>query len=136
MHAVNQAKANLGSAPTKVVQQDAGVRNAASPTRSMRALIEDRVRVSQDLDTAPGQLRRGGGVSRQTHCARQVKQMEVAQAQAEDESGLFVVFGAPLPATWPNGISTLVPMLERGHRHTSTMSRGILSLHDVDTVRR
>ena len=42
VHAVNQAKANLGfSARAKVVQQDAGVRNAQLTLDRMRALIKD-----------------------------------------------------------------------------------------------
>ena len=40
LHAVNQAKANLGSARAKVVQQDAAVRNAKLTLTRMQALME------------------------------------------------------------------------------------------------
>ena len=132
VHAVNQAKANLGSARAKVVQQDAGVRNAQLTLDRMRALIKDQFVSQQDLDTA--QVNYDGAVALQDSLRAQVKQMEVAQAQAETNLA-YSYIRAPFagyvaernldPGSYVSGATA----------STSTMSRGILSLHDVDTVR-
>lgn len=132
VHAVNQAKANLGSARAKVVQQDAGVRNAQLTLDRMRALIKDQFVSQQDLDTA--QVNYDGAVALQDSLRAQVKQMEVAQAQAETNlaySNIRAPFAGYVaernldPGSYVSGATA----------STSTMSRGILSLHDVDTVR-
>ena len=132
VHAVNQAKANLGSARAKVVQQDAGVRNAQLTLDRMRALIKDQFVSQQDLDTA--QVNYDGAVALQDSLRAQVKQMEVAQAQSETNLA-YSYIRAPFagyvaernldPGSYVSGATA----------STSTMSRGILSLHDVDTVR-
>ena len=132
VHAVNQAKANLLSARAKVVQQDAAVRNAKLTLDRMRALIKDEFVSQQDLDTA--QVNYDGALALQDSLRAQVKQMEVAQAQAETNLA-YSYIRAPFagyvaernldPGSYVSGATA----------STSTMSRGILSLHDVDTVR-
>jgi membrane fusion protein (multidrug efflux system) len=132
LHAVNQAKANLGSARAKVVQQDAAVRNAKLTLTRMQALIKDQFVSQQDLDTA--QVNYDGAVALEDSLRAQVKQMEVALAQAETNLA-YSYIRAPFagyvaernldPGSYVSGATA----------STSTMSRGILSLHDVETVR-
>lgn len=132
VHAVNQAKANLMSARAKVVQQDAAVRNAKLTLDRMRALIKDEFVSQQDLDTA--QVNYDGALALQDSLRAQVRQMEVALAQAETNLA-YSYIRAPFagyvaernldPGSYVSGATA----------STSTMSRGILSLHDVETVR-
>jgi membrane fusion protein (multidrug efflux system) len=132
VHAVNQAKANLVSARAKVVQQDAAVRSAKLTLNRMQALIKAEFVSQQDLDTA--QVNYDGAVALQDSLRAQVKQMEVALAQAETNLA-YSYIRAPFagyvaernldPGSYVSGATA----------STSTMSRGILSLHDVETVR-
>ena len=132
IHAVNQAKANLLSAKAKVVQQDAGVRNATLTLDRMQALIKDQFVSQQDLDTAL--VNRDAAVALQDLLRAQVQQMTVALAQAETNLA-YSYIRAPFagyiaernldPGAYVSGTTA----------STSTVSRGILSVHDVDTVR-
>ncbi|HAP41123.1 MAG: efflux RND transporter periplasmic adaptor subunit [Nitrospira sp.] len=132
IHAVNQAKANLLSAKAKVVQQDAGVRNAMLTLDRMQALIKDQFVSQQDLDTAL--VNRDAAVALQDSLRAQVQQMTVALAQAETNLA-YSYIRAPFagyiaernldPGAYVSGTTA----------STSTVSRGILSVHDVETVR-
>ena len=132
IHALNQAKANLLSAKAKVVQQDAAVRNAALTLDRMRALIKDQFVSQQDLDTA--EVNRDAAIALQDSLRAQVQQMAVALAQAETNLA-YSYIRAPFagyiaernldPGAYVSGTTA----------STSTMSRGILSVHDVETVR-
>ena len=132
IHAVNQAKANLLSAKAKVVQQDAGVRNATLTLDRMQALIKDQFVSQQDLDTAL--VNRDAAVALQDSLRAQVQQVTVALAQAETNLA-YSYIRAPFagyiaernldPGAYVSGTTA----------STSTVSRGILSVHDVDTVR-
>jgi RND family efflux transporter MFP subunit len=132
IHALNQAKANLLSAKAKVVQQDAAVRNAALTLDRMRALIKDQFVSQQDLDTA--EVNRDAAIALQESLRAQVQQMAVALAQAETNLA-YSYIRAPFagyiaernldPGAYVSGTTA----------STSTMSRGILSVHDVETVR-
>ncbi len=132
VHAVNQAKANLLSAKAKVVQQEAAVRNAALTLNRMRALIKDEFVSQQDLDTA--EVNRDAALALQDSLRAQVQQMAVALAQAETNLA-YASIRAPFagyiaernldPGAYVSGTTA----------STSTMSRGILSIHDVETVR-
>ena len=132
IHALNQAKANLLSARAKVVQQDAAVRNAALTLDRMRALIKDQFVSQQDLDTA--EVNRDAAIALQDSLRAQVQQMAVALAQAETNLA-YSYIRAPFagyiaernldPGAYVSGTTA----------STSTMSRGILSVHDVETVR-
>ena len=81
MHAVNQAKANLAAARAKVTQQDATVRNAKLTLARMQTLIKDQFVSQQDFDNA--QVNTDAAVAALESLRAQVKQMEVALAQAE-----------------------------------------------------
>ena len=132
VHAINQAKANLLSAKAKVVQQEAAVRNAALTLDRMRALIKDQFVSQQDLDTA--EVNRDAALAMQDSLHAQVQQMAVALAQAETNLA-YSYIRAPFagyiaernldPGAYVSGTTA----------STSTMSRGILSVHDVETVR-
>ena len=132
IHAVNQAKANLLSAKAKVVQQDAAVRNATLTLDRMQALIKDQFISQQDLDTAL--VNRDAAVALQDSLRAQVQQMTVALAQAETNLA-YSYIRAPFagyiaernldPGAYVSGTTA----------STSTVSRGILSVHDVETVR-
>jgi membrane fusion protein (multidrug efflux system) len=132
VHAVNQAKANLLSAKAKVVQQEAAVRNAALTLDRMQALIKDQFVSQQDLDTA--MVNRDAALALQDSLRAQVQQMAVALAQAETNLA-YSYIRAPFagyiaernldPGAYVSGTTA----------STSTMSRGILSIHDVETVR-
>ena len=132
IHAVNQAKANLLSAKAKVVQQDAAVRNATLTLDRMQALIKDQFVSQQDLDTAL--VNRDAAVALQDSLRAQVQQMTVALAQAETNLA-YSYIRAPFagfiaernldPGAYVSGTTA----------STSTVSRGILSMHDVETVR-
>ncbi len=132
IHALNQAKANLLSAKAKVVQQEAAVRNAALTLDRMRALIKDQFVSQQDLDTA--QVNQDAAIALQDSLRAQVQQMAVALAQAETNLA-YSYIRAPFagyiaernldPGAYVSGTTA----------STSTMSRGILSVHDVETVR-
>ena len=132
VHAVDQAKANLLSAKAKVVQQEAAVRNAALTLDRMQALIKDQFVSQQDLDTA--MVNRDAALALQDSLRAQVQQMAVALAQAETNLA-YSYIRAPFagyiaernldPGAYVSGTTA----------STSTMSRGILSIHDVETVR-
>jgi len=132
IHAVNQAKANLLSAKAKVVQQDAAVRNATLTLDRMQALIKDQFVSQQDLDTAL--VNRDAAVALEDSLRAQVQQMTVALAQAETNLA-YSYIRAPFagyiaernldPGAYVSGTTA----------STSTVSRGILSVHDVETVR-
>lgn len=132
VHAVNQAKANLLSAKAKVVQQEAAVRNAALTLDRMQALIKDQFVSQQDLDTAL--VNRDAALALQDSLRAQVQQMDVALAQALTNLA-YASIRAPFagyiaernldPGAYVSGTTA----------STSTMSRGILSVHDVETVR-
>jgi len=132
VHAVNQAKANLVSAKAKVVQQDAAVRNAKLTLDRMQALIKDQFVSQQDLDNA--QVNYDAALALMDSLRAQVRQMEVALAQAETNLA-YSYIRAPFagfiaernldPGAYVSGTTA----------STSTLSRGILSLHDVDTIR-
>ena len=132
VHAVNQAKANLLSAKAKVVQQEAAVRNAALTLDRMQALIKDQFVSQQDLDTAL--VNRDAALALQDSLRAQVQQMDVALAQAVTNLA-YASIRAPFagyiaernldPGAYVSGTTA----------STSTVSRGILSVHDVETVR-
>jgi membrane fusion protein (multidrug efflux system) len=132
VHAVNQAKANLVSARAKVVQQDAAIRNAKLTLDRMRALIKDEFVSQQDLDTA--QVNYDGALALQDSLRAQVQQMEVAMAQAETNLA-YSYIRAPFAGYVAERNLDSGAYVSGASASTSTMSRGILSVHDVDTVR-
>ncbi|HEY7533624.1 MAG TPA: efflux RND transporter periplasmic adaptor subunit [Nitrospiraceae bacterium] len=132
VHAVNQAKANLAAAKAKVAQQEANVRNAKLTLDRMEALIKEQFVSQQDLDNAL--VANDSAIAAQDSLRAQVKQMDVALAQAEtnlEYSYIRAPFAGYIaernldPGAYVSGATA----------STSTMSRGILSLHEIETVR-
>ncbi len=132
VHAVNQAKANLASARAKVAQQDATVRNATLTLDRMQALIKDQFVSQQDLDNA--QVNYDAATAAIESLRAQVKQMEVALAQAETNL-TYSYIRAPFSGYVAERNLDPGAYVTNATAGTSTTSRGILSLHDIETVR-
>jgi len=132
LHAVNQAKANLAAARAKVTQQDASVRNAKLTLDRMRALIKDQFVSQQDLDNA--EVNTDAAIAAQESLRAQVKQMEVALAQAETNLA-YSYIRAPFSGYIAERNLDLGAYVTGAATSTSTTSRGILSLHDIEVVR-
>ncbi len=131
-HAVNQAKANLSAAKAKVSQQNAAVRNSRLTLDRMHALITDQFVSQQDLDNA--QVNFDAAVAMQESLQAQVMQMEVALAQAETQLA-YSYIRAPFAGYIAERNLDTGAYVTGSTASTSTMSRGILSLHDIQTVR-
>lgn len=132
LHAVDQAKANLAAAHAKVAQQNATLRQATLTLDRMRALIKDQFVSQQDLDNAQVTFDAAGAALESLHA--QVKQMEVALAQAETNLA-YSYIRAPFAGYVAERNLDTGAYVTGATASTSTMSRGMLSLHDIDTVR-
>jgi membrane fusion protein (multidrug efflux system) len=132
VHAVNQAKANLAAAKAKVTQQEASVRNARLTLDRMKALIKEQFVSQQDLDTA--EVNSDGAIAALESLRAQVKQMEVALAQAETNLA-YSYIRAPFSGYVAERNLDLGSYVTGAATSNSTTSRGIVSLHDIDTVR-
>lgn len=132
VHAVNRAKANLASAGADVLRQEAAIRNAKVSLERMRALLKDQFVSQQDLDNA--QATYDMAVAQVEAFRAQVRQMEVALQQAETNLS-YSYIRAPFAGY------VAVRNLDAGAYvsgttgSTSTLSRGILTLHDIQTLR-
>ncbi|NOU09402.1 MAG: efflux RND transporter periplasmic adaptor subunit [Nitrospira sp.] len=131
-HAVNQAKANLSAAKAKVSQQDAVVRNAKLTLDRVQTLIKDQFVSQQDLDTALVNF--DAASAAQESLQAQVTQMEVALAQAETRLA-YSYIRAPFSGYIAERNLDTGAYVSSATASTSTMSRGIMSLHDIHTVR-
>ena len=131
-HAVNQAKANLAAAKARVAQQDASVRNATLTLHRMKALIKDQFVSQQDLDNA--QVSYDAAVAALDSLGAQVQQMAVAQAQAETNLA-YSYIRAPFAGYVAERNLDLGAYVSGATAGTSTTSRGILTLHEIQTVR-
>ena len=131
-HAVNQAKANLAAARARVAQQDASVRNATLTLHRMRALIKDQFVSQQDLDNA--QVSYDAAAAALDSLGAQVQQMAVAQAQAETNLA-YSYIRAPFAGYVAERNLDLGAYVSGATAGTSTISRGILTLHEIQTVR-
>lgn len=131
-HAVNQAKANLSAAKAKVAQQDAVLRNAKLTFDRMQALIKDQFVSQQDLDNA--RVNRDAASAAQDSLQAQVNQMEVALAQSE-RNFTYSYIRAPFAGYVAERNLDTGAYVSSATASTSTMSRGIMSLHDINTVR-
>jgi RND family efflux transporter MFP subunit len=132
LHAVDQAKANLATAHAKVAQQNATLRHATLTLDRMRALIKDQFVSQQDLDNA--QVTVDAAAAALESLQAQVKQMEVALAQAETNLA-YSYIRAPFAGYVAERNLDTGAYVTGATASTSTMSRGMLSLHDIDTVR-
>jgi len=131
-HAVDQAKANLSAAKARVSQQDAAVRNAKLTFDRMQTLIQDRFVSQQDLDTA--EVNFDAARAAQESLQAQVNQMDVALAQAKTNLA-YSYIRAPFAGYIAERNLDTGSYVSSATASTSTMSRGIMSLHDIDTVR-
>ncbi|TKB59865.1 MAG: efflux RND transporter periplasmic adaptor subunit [Nitrospira sp.] len=131
-HAVNQAKANLSAAKAKVSQQDAVVRNAKLTLDRVQTLIKDQFVSQQDLDTALVNFDAASAAEESLQA--QVTQMEVALAQAETRLA-YSYIRAPFSGYIAERNLDTGAYVSSATASTSTMSRGIMSLHDINTVR-
>ena len=132
VHAVNQARANLAAARASVTRQEATVRNAKLTLDRMQALIKDQFVSQQDLDTA--QVNFDTAVAQLESLRAQVKQMEVALAQAETNLA-YSYIRAPFAGFIAERNLDPGAYVTSATASTSTMSRGILTLHDIESVR-
>lgn len=131
-HAVNQAKANLAAAKAKVAQQQAAVRNATLMLDRMQALIKDQFVSQQDLDNA--QVNSDSATAALESLQAQVKQMDVALAQAETNLA-YSYIRAPFAGYVAERNLDPGSSVTSTTTSASTSTRGILSLHEIDTVR-
>jgi RND family efflux transporter MFP subunit len=131
-HAVDQAKANLAAAKARVSQQDASVRNTALTLNRMQALIKDQFVSQQDLDNA--QVAYDAAAAALDSLRAQVQQMEVALAQAETNLA-YSYIRAPFAGYVAERNLDLGSYVSGATAGTSTTSRGILTLHEIQTVR-
>ena len=131
-HAVNQAKANLAAARARVAQQDASVRNTTLTLNRMQALIKDQFVSQQDLDNA--QVAYDAAAAALDSLRAQVQQMEVALAQAETNLA-YSYIRAPFAGYVAERNLDLGSYVSGTTAGTSTISRGILTLHEIQTVR-
>ena len=131
-HAVNQAKASLSAAKAKVSQQNAVVRNAKLTFDRMQTLLKDQFVSQQDLDNAQVNFDAAGAAHASLQA--QVNQVEVALAQAETNLA-YSYIRAPFPGYIAERNLDTGAYVSSATASTSTMSRGIMSLHDINTVR-
>jgi len=132
LHAVNRARANLAATRADVMRQEAAIRNAKLTLDRTQALLKDQFIAQQDLDNA--QATHEMAVAQLESLRAQVRQMEVQLQQAETNL-TYSYIRAPFAGY------VAVRNLDAGSSvngstgSTSTMSRGILVLHDIGTVR-
>jgi RND family efflux transporter MFP subunit len=131
-HAVDQAKANLAAARARVVQQNASVRNTTLTLSRTQALIKDQFVSQQDLDNA--QVAYDAAAAALDSLRAQVQQMEVALAQAETNLA-YSYIRAPFAGYVAERNLDLGAYVSGTTAGTSTISRGILTLHEIQTVR-
>ena len=132
VHAVNRAKANLVAARADVLRQDANVRNAKLQLDRMQALIKNQFVSQQDLDNA--QIGQDMAAAQLESLRAQVKQVEVALQQAETNLS-YSYIRAPFAGYIAERNLDDGAFVSGSTGSNSTMSRGILNLHEVDTVR-
>ena len=132
VHAVNRAKANLAAAKAEVFRQEANIRNARLTLDRMKSLIKDQFVSQQDLDTA--QVNYDVASAQIETYRAQVQQMEVALQQA-DTNLTYSYIRAPFAGYVAERNLDPGAYVTGSTASTSTMSRGILSLHDIETVR-
>jgi len=132
VHAVNQARANLAAARANVTRQEATIRNTRLTLDRMQALIKDQFVSQQDVDTA--QVNHEVAVAQLESLQAMVKQMEVALQQAETNLS-YSYIRAPFTGYIAERNLDQGAYVTGSTASTSTMSRGILTLHDIETVR-
>jgi RND family efflux transporter MFP subunit len=132
VHAVNRAKANLAAARANVVSQEATIKNAKLNLDRMRSLIKDQYVAQQDVDNA--QAAYDVSIAQIDSLKAQVHQMEVALQQAET-SLTYSYIRAPFAGSIAVRNLDAGAFVSGSTGSTSTLSRGILVMQDITTVR-
>ena len=132
VHAVNRAKAHLAAARADVLRQTANVRNAQLTLDRMTALIKDQFVSQQDLDNA--QIGHDMAAAQLESLKAQVKQVEVALQQAETNLS-YSYIRAPFAGYIAERNLDPGAFVSGSTGSTSTFSRGIMTLHEINTVR-
>jgi len=132
VHAVNRAKANLAAARADVIRQEANIRNAKVTLERTRMLIKDQFISQQDVDNA--QATYDVAIAQIESLRAQVHQMEVALQQAETNL-TYSYIRAPFPGSISVRNLDAGAFVSGSTGSTSTLSRGILILQDITTVR-
>lgn len=132
LHAVNRAKANLAAARADVLRQEVNIRNAKLTLDRMKALIKDQFVAQQDLDNA--QVAYDMAVAQLESLRAQVKQLEVALQQAETNLA-YSYIRSPFAGYVAERNLDVGAFVSGSTGSTSTFSRGILTLHEIETVR-
>ena len=132
VHAVNRAKANLAAARADVIRQEANIRNAKVSLDRMQMLVKEQFVSQQDLDNA--QATYDMAVAQVDSLRAQVHQMEVALQQAETNLA-YSYIRAPFPGSVSVRNLDAGAFVSGSTGSTSTMSRGILVLQDITTLR-
>jgi RND family efflux transporter MFP subunit len=132
VHAVNQAKANLAAANARVAQQRAVLRNARLTLDRLKVLLQDQFVSQQEVDNA--QVNMDAAAAALESLEAQAKQMEVTVAQAETNLA-YSYIRAPFAGYVAERNLDVGAYVTGATASTSTLSRGILSLHDIHIVR-
>lgn len=132
VYAVNQAKANLAAARANVTRLEASLRNARLTLDRTDRLIKEQFVSQQDLDNA--QIAFDMAAAQLEAQQATVKQMEVALQQTETNLA-YSYIRAPFAGYIAERNLDAGAYVTGSTASTSTMSRGILTLHDVNTVR-
>ena len=132
VHAVNRAKANLAASRADVLRQEANIRNAKLNLDRMNALIKQQFVSQQDVDIA--EVNYDVAVAQIESLKAQVKQMEVALQQAETNL-TYSHIRAPFDGYIAERNLDAGAFVSGSTGSTSTFSRGILLLHEIDQVR-
>ena len=132
VHAVNRAKANLAATRADVLRQEANIRNAKLNLERMNTLIKQQFVSQQDVDTA--EVNYDVAVAQIESLKAQVKQTEVALQQAETNL-TYSYIRAPFDGYIAERNLDAGAFVSGSTGSTSTFSRGILNLHELDQVR-
>src|SRR5438270_7920818 len=132
VHAVNRAKANLAAARADVIRQEANIRNAKVTLERTRMLIKDQFISQQDVDNA--QATYDVAIAQIESLRAQVHQMEVALQQAETNL-TYSYIRAPFAGSISVRTLDAGAFVSGSPGSTSTLSRGILVMQDITTVR-
>jgi membrane fusion protein (multidrug efflux system) len=130
--AVNRAKANLGAARADVIRQEAVIRNAKVTLERTSALLKEQFIAQQDLDNA--QATYDMAAAQMESLRAQVRQLEVALQQAEANLA-YSYIRAPFAGYIAVRNLDSGAYVTGSSASTSTMSRGILVLQDIGTLR-
>ena len=132
VHAVNRAKANLAAARANVLSQEATIVNAKLNLERQRSLVKDQYVAQQDVDNA--QAAYDVAVAQAVSLRAQAHQMEVALQQAETNLS-YSYIRAPFEGSISIRNLDAGAFVSGSTGSTSTLSRGILVLQDITTLR-